>query len=165
MAVAAVSVRQAEVADVEIIHRFSVELAKFQGDPKAVTASMATMARDGFGPDAQFQALIAEMERRPVGLATYNYFYSIWEGRRGIFLQDLWVSAEVRRQGVARALMRALAQDCCVKGCNRIDLNVLSWNPAQRFYDALGCRPLDQLQPYRLHGRALVELATARVGD
>ena len=159
-----VTVRQAEVADAEIIHRFSVKLAEFEGTPNAVVASIETMVRDGFGPNAAFRTLIAEIDGAPVGFATYTNQYSVWEGKGTMFLQDLWVMPEVRQQGVARALMQVLARECCSKGHSRIDLNVLDWNPARRFYENVGCRHLDRSRPYRLHGDALTKLAATEPG-
>ena len=66
---------------------------------------------------------------------------------------------EARRGGVARALMRALAQECRANGWRRIDLNVLDWNPARGFYERLGFRWIRTWLPYRLDGAALDKLA------
>jgi GNAT superfamily N-acetyltransferase len=156
---APVTVRLATVDDVELLHRFSVDLATYEDEPDAVTATPQTLARDGFGKDPQFAALIAERAGQPVGFALYTYNYSVWTAARGIFVEDIWVVPGERRGGVARALMHGLAQECMAKGFRRIDLNVLDWNPARGFYERLGFRWIRNWLPYRLSGEALEKLA------
>ena len=106
-----VGVRPATVDDVDLLHRFSIDLATYEDEPHAVTSTPQTLARDGFGPNPQFGALIAERDGRPVGFALYTFNYSVWTAARGIFIEDIWVIPEQRRGGVARALMVALARD------------------------------------------------------
>lgn len=155
-----VTVRAATVDDVELLHRFSVDLATYEDAPDAVTATPQTLARDGFGKDPQFAALIAERAGKPVGFALYTFNYSVWTAARGIFVEDIWVVPEERRGGVARALVEALARECAAKGYKRIDLNVLDWNPARGFYEKLGFRWIRTWLPYRLAGAALAALAS-----
>lgn len=145
--------------DVELLHRFSVDLATYEDEPDAVTSTLQTLARDGFGEDPKFAALIAERDRRPVGFALYTFNYSVWTAARGIFIEDIWVVPEERRGGVARALMVGLAQECVAKGYRRIDLNVLDWNPARGFYEKVGFKWIKTWLPYRLAGEALQKLA------
>ena len=122
----------------------------YEDEPDAVTSTPQTLARDGFGKDPQFAALIAERGRVPVGFALYTFNYSVWTAARGIFIEDIWVVPEERRGGVARALMQALAQECVAKGFKRIDLNVLDWNPARGFYERIGFKWIRNWLPYRL---------------
>jgi len=157
-----ITVRPATVDDVELLHRFSVDLARYEDQPNAVTATPQSLARDGFGKDPQFAALIAELAGKPVGFALYTFNYSVWTAARGIFIEDIWVIPEERRGGVARALMVALAKECAAKGYKRIDLNVLDWNPARGFYEKIGFRWIRNWLPYRLSGEALENLAAER---
>jgi GNAT superfamily N-acetyltransferase len=157
-----IKVRPATVDDVELLHKFSVDLATYEDEPHAVTSTPQTLARDGFGKDPQFAALIAEMAGKPVGFALYTFNYSVWTGARGIFIEDIWVVPEQRRGGVARALMVALAKECVARGYKRIDLNVLDWNTARGFYEKTGLRWIKNWLPYRLSGEALTKLASGR---
>ena len=157
-----IKVRPATVDDVELLHKFSVDLSTYEDEPHAVTASPQILARDGFGKDPQFSALIAELAGKPVGFALYTFNYSVWTGARGIFIEDIWVVPEQRRGGVARALMVALAKECVARGYKRIDLNVLDWNPARGFYEKIGLRWIKNWLPYRLSGEALEKLAADR---
>ncbi|MDP3162057.1 MAG: GNAT family N-acetyltransferase [Reyranella sp.] len=158
---ALVVVRPATVDDVELLHRFSIDLATYEDEPDAVTSTPQTLARDGFGADPKFAALIAERGGVPVGFALYTFNYSVWTAARGIFIEDIWVVPEERRGGVARALMAALARECAAKGFKRIDLNVLDWNPARGFYERIGFRWIRSWLPYRLSGEALAALAAS----
>ena len=160
-----VVVRPATVADVDLLHRFSIDLAIYEDAPLAVTSTPQTLARDGFGNDPQFAALIAERAGQPVGFALYTYNYSVWTAARGIFIEDIWVVPEARRGGSARALMVALARECAAKGYQRIDLNVLDWNPARGFYEKIGFKWIRNWLPYRLSGEALENLAGPRASD
>ena len=157
-----IKVRAATVDDVELLHKFSIDLSTYEDEPHAVTATPQSLARDGFGKDPQFAALIAELAGKPVGFALYTFNYSVWTAARGIFVEDIWVVREQRRGGVARALMVALAKECAAKGYRRIDLNVLDWNPARGFYEKIGFRWIKNWLPYRLSGKALEKLATDR---
>ena len=152
-------VRPATVDDVDTLHRFSVDLATYEDEPDAVTSTPQTLARDGFGENPQFAALIAERGGKPVGFALYTFSYSVWTAARGIFIEDIWVVPEERRGGVARALMQGVARECTAQGYKRIDLNVLDWNPARGFYERLGYRWIRNWLPYRLSGEALETLA------
>src|SRR5690348_4541091 len=160
--VSEIKVRAATVDDVDVLHRFSVDLATYEDEPDAVTSTPQTLARDGFGENPQFAALIAERGGKPVGFALYTFNYSVWTAARGIFVEDIWVAPEVRRGGVARALMAALAKECAAKGYKRIDLNVLDWNPARGFYERIGFKWIRTWLPYRLAGEALAALAAGR---
>jgi GNAT superfamily N-acetyltransferase len=152
-------VRKATVDDADLLHRLSVDLATYEDEPHAVTSTPQTLARDGFGDDPQFGALIAERGGMPVGFALYTFNYSVWTAARGIFIEDIWVVPAERRSGVARALIVALAKECRAKGYRRIDLNVLDWNPARGFYERIGFRWIRNWLPYRLSGEALDALA------
>ena len=154
---APITVRMATVDDVELLHRFSVDLSTYEDEPDSVTATPQSLARDGFGKDPQFAALIAERGGAPVGFVLYTFNYSVWTAARGIFIEDIWVVPEERRGGVARALMQALAQECVARGFKRIDLNVLDWNPARGFYENVGFKWIRNWLPYRLSGKPLEE--------
>ena len=156
-----VIVRAATVDDVELLHRFSVDLATFEDEPDAVTSTPQTLARDGFGENPQFAALIAERAGKPVGFALYTFNYSVWTAARGIFIEDIWVVPEERRGGVARALMAGLARECRAKGYKRIDLNEL----ARGHLRAGDGQCEDQTGEQASHGLATVSPARRRSGD
>src|SRR3979411_2539354 len=85
---ASIIVRLATIEDVELLHRFAVDLSTYEDEPDAVTSTPQTLARDGFGKDPKFAALIAERGGKAVGFALYTFNYSVWTAARGILIRD-----------------------------------------------------------------------------
>lgn len=155
----AVTIRPAVEADAATILGFVRELAEFEREPHAVKATVDDVRRDGWGPNAVFEALMAELDGVPVGFALTFRNYSTWEGCAGLFVEDLYVQPHARTFGVGRKLLAAVARRAVERGCKRVDLNVLDWNPARGFYDRVGFKRLEEWLPYRLTGAALAALA------
>ena len=153
------AVRPATPADVETILGFIKGLAAFEKEPDAVKATLEDLRRDGFGKQPKFEVLIAELDGEPVGFALFFPTYSTWEGRPGIYLEDLFVTEHARGQGLGRKLMAALAAIAVARGCRRLELSVLHWNPTREFYHHLGMAHMQEWLPYRLAGEALQALA------
>ena len=153
------AVRPATPADVETILGFIKGLAAFEKEPDAVKATLDDLRRDGFGKQPKFEVLIAELDGEPVGFALFFPTYSTWEGRPGIYLEDLFVTEHARGQGLGRKLMAALAAIAVARGCRRLELSVLHWNPTREFYHHLGMAHMQEWLPYRLAGEALQALA------
>jgi GNAT superfamily N-acetyltransferase len=157
---ARVTVRPAVAGDEAEILRMIVALATFEREPDAVKATEESLRALMFGPDPKVFAHIAEVDGRAVGLALWFLNFSTWTGRHGIYLEDLFVAAEARRMGVARALFGELAREAARRGCARIDWAVLDWNrSAMDFYESLGARRSAGWQPWRLDGEALAAIA------
>lgn len=157
-----ITVRSATPADVGTILRFIKGLAEFEHEPDAVKATESDLLRDGFGPAPKFEVLIAEIEKEAIGFALFFPTYSTWEGRPGLHLEDIFIMEHMRGYGVGHALMARLAAIAVERGCARLELSVLRWNPAREFYRTLGLQHLDEWLPYRISGEALRALA-ARV--
>jgi GNAT superfamily N-acetyltransferase len=154
-----IAIRPATPADAKTILTFIKGLAAFEREPNAVKATVDDLLRDGFGEHPKFEALIAEQDGQPVGFALFFPTYSTWEGRPGIHLEDIFVIEQMRGHGVGRKLMAALAAIAVARGCARLELAVLHWNPARQFYHHLGMGHLEEWLPYRLSGEALRTLA------
>jgi GNAT superfamily N-acetyltransferase len=153
------TIRPAVPADVETILSFIKGLAAFEHEPDAVKTTAADLLRDGFGAQPKFETLLAERDGKPVGFALFFPTYSTWEGRSGLHLEDIFVLEEERGKGVGLRLMTALAALAVARGCARLELAVLHWNPARTFYHRLGMTHLDEWLPYRISGEALRNLA------
>ncbi len=153
--------RAAVPADVDEILALVHELAAFEREPDAVTATREDYLRDGFGERPLFQVLIVEIEGAIAGFAFYFRKYSTWTGKPTLHLEDLLVRARYRKAGVATALMAALAREALATGCARFDWHVLDWNiGAIEFYERRGAVVQREWLPVRLEGPALVSLAT-----
>ena len=154
-----IDVRRASHEDVEILSRFIHLSAAEQDGLEEVVVTPENLSVDGFGPSPLFSALIAECEGTPAGFALYFPNYSTWMSRRGVYLEDLYVAAEYRRRGVARALMTRLAGIALELGGGRINWLVLRENTAATaFYRSLGAEMGHEWMPARLAGAELTAL-------
>lgn len=152
-------IREATAADASTIHDLVRALAAFEQEPDAVRATPEDFRREGFGDVPSFHCLLAEVDGRPAGFALWFHSFSTWEGRRGIYLEDIFVHEWARGLGLGERLMRRLAAIAVEQGCARLDLWVLHWNPARRFYERLGLQHMEEWLPYRVKGEALTKLA------
>ncbi len=157
----AITIRSATPDDVPLILELIKGLAAFENEPEAVKTTQEDLLRDGFGERPQFEVLIAEINAEPAGFALFFVTYSTWEGRPSLYLEDLFVIESARQHGVGRALMAKLAAIAVERGYQRLELQVLDWNPAREFYHRLGMGHMDEWLSYRLSGQALRKLATA----
>ena len=156
--------RPARVEDVDAIVELIRELAAFERAPEAARATAADLVRDGFGAVPRFQVTMAEWDGQRAGFALYFYNYSTWEGRPGLYLEDLFVREAFRGRGIGRALLAHLAQVAVSGGCRRFQWQVLDWNqPALDFYHRLGARLGREWLPMRVEGEALQRLAAQAV--
>jgi GNAT superfamily N-acetyltransferase len=156
------AVRPAVAGDVPTILRFVRELADYEREPDAVVATEPMLADALFGPAPAAEAVIAERDGREVGFALFFHNFSTWEGRRGLYLEDLYVTPDARGSGAGKALLRHLASLAVARDCARFEWAVLDWNaPAIAFYDAVGALSMDEWTVRRVTGDALVRLAGA----
>ncbi len=157
-----IKVRPATPADVPVILRFVRELAAFEREPDAVTATEAMLAAALFGEHPAAEAVLAERDGEPLGFALFFHNFSTWEGRRGLYLEDLYVTPAARGQGAGAALLRHLAALAVARGCARFEWSVLDWNEgAIAFYRAMGAVGQDEWTVQRVSGDALARLAAS----
>jgi len=148
---------------VPLILEFIRELAEYERDPQAAVATAAGLLRDGFGPEPKFRVDIAEWSGEPAGFAFYFWNYSTWQGKPGLYLEDLFVRPRFRGKGIGKALLVHLARVAVKNNCGRLVWQVLDWNtPAIEFYESLGAQAMKEWLTMRVTGEALVRLATER---
>ena len=154
-----VTIRPATPQDSALILRFIRELAEFEREPDAVKATEESLAHALFD-ERSAEAVIAEQEGKPMGFALFFHNFSTWTGRKGLYLEDLYVTPEARGSGVGTALLRHLAGIALDRDCGRFEWAVLDWNtPAIDFYTAVGAESLDEWRIRRVTGDALAKLA------
>jgi GNAT superfamily N-acetyltransferase len=155
-------IRAAVEGDVGLLLGFVHELAAYERAPEEVVATEDLLHDALFGPDAVATALVAEHDGVPVGFALYFWTFSTWLGRRGIWLEDLFVQPAHRGLGLGRALLAELARVCVAAGGGRVEWSVLDWNePALGFYRRIGATGQDEWTTHRLTGDALRSVAGA----
>lgn len=156
-----IDVREATPDDVALIVQFIKELAAYEREPLAAHATPAMIHEALFGAKPACECLIGVVDGEPQGFALFFHNFSTWKGRRGVYLEDLFVRPGARGVGLGKALLGRLAKITVARGCPRMEWNVLDWNePALKFYRALGAEPLSEWTVHRLTGDALAQLAT-----
>ena len=157
----AIIVRDAVRADAALILRFITDLAVYERLEHEVVATAADIERELFGPRPRVFCQIAEIDGRPAGFALWYYTFSTFQGRHGIWLEDLFVDPAVRGQGIGKALLRDLAQRCAREELGRLEWAVLDWNqPSIDFYAAQGAVFMDDWRRCRVSGEALAALGS-----
>jgi GNAT superfamily N-acetyltransferase len=155
-----ITVRSAAPADAPLIHALIHELADYERLAQEAKASEADVRAILFGPDPRAFCDIVELDGTAVGFALWFYNVSTFEGRHGIYLEDLFVRPAARGRGAGLALLRGLARRCRAGGLARLEWSVLDWNaPGIAFYDRLGATTEAEWLKRRLSGEALARLA------
>ena len=154
------AIREANEADVPLILALIRELADFEDLLHEVVATEDGLRETLFGEQPGAEVIFAQVDNTTAGFALFFPNYSTFLGQRGIYLEDLYVRPEFRGRGIGRGLLAHLAKLAVDRKCGRLTWAVLDWNePAIRFYQALGAKPMDDWTVYRLDKDALVKLA------
>ena len=155
-----IAIRPARAGEAPLIHSFIRELADYEKMLDKAVATAADIEAALFGPTPRVFCHIAEIDGAPVGFALWFYNFSTFQGRAGLYLEDLYVRPEARGGGAGKALLAALAKRCVDENLGRMDWAVLDWNaPSIAFYDSLGALALSDWITRRLTGEALERLA------
>lgn len=160
----AITIRPATADDAALILRFITELAIYEKAEHCVLASEADIKRSLFGEDSNARGLICLQGDTPIGYAVYFYNYSTWLGKRGLYLEDLYITPEARGIGAGKKLLNHLARTAVAEGCGRFEWSVLDWNtPAIDFYESIGAKAQNEWIGYRLEGDGLQAFAEQAV--
>ncbi|PZU58886.1 MAG: N-acetyltransferase [Sphingobium sp.] len=155
-----ITIREARPDDIGLIHGFILALADYERLTHAVRADIDVLERHLFGSRPMAEVLVAEHDGNAVGFALFFHNFSTFEGKPGIYLEDLFVTPAARGLGAGKALLVRLAQLVVERDCARLEWSVLDWNtPSIRFYEGLGAKPMDEWTVMRVDGAALDALA------
>ena len=161
-----VEIRPATVQDVPLILSFIKKLAAYEKLSHEVVATEETLKETLFGERPYAQVIFAYAQKtaesplEPAGMALYFYNYSTFNGKPGLYLEDLFVDVEFRGQGLGKKLLTQLATIAKERSCARFEWVCIDWNkPSREFYEALGAKPQSQWIIHRVEGRSLDELA------
>ena len=150
------SIRPATADDAVLLTAMIRELAEFERLEGEMNNTPEDLLRDGFGPHPKFRAVIAQWDGHPVGYAIFFEFYSSFQGRAGLFLDDLFVRPAFRKHGIGSALIKHVAGIAWKEKYFCMRWEVLDWNQqAIDFYNNLGAAFLDEWKPVILIGDAL----------
>jgi len=157
-------IRPATPDDVSTIARLIRSLAEYERLSDRVMFDEEKLREHLFGERRFAEVLLAEDESATVGFALYFHNYSTFQGKPGLYLEDLFVVPEARGKGVGKALLVSLAKLAVERGCGSVRWVVLKWNePGIRFYESLGAMPMNEWTEYRLAGDPLKKVAAMEV--
>lgn len=158
-----IAIRHARPDDAPVILGFIKELAAYERAEDQVVATVDSIRSGLFDEGAHIHARICEVNGEPAGFALYFFSFSTWQGRKGLYLEDLYVTPRFRGSGGGKRLLHDLARVAVEAGCGRFEWSVLDWNePAIRFYESVGAKPQSEWVRYRLTGDALQAFADDR---
>lgn len=153
-------IRFAEPSDSTVLFALIQGLAEYEKLSAAVTGNAEALKEHLFGEQQYIQAILAEVSGQAVGFALFFYNYSTFLTKPGIYLEDIFVLPEYRRQGIGKALLTRLAKIAVERNCGRLEWSVLDWNlPAQEFYRSMGADILEDWRICRVTAEALTQLA------
>ncbi len=155
------TIRSAAAGDAADIFRLIHELAEFEHLSHQVELRVETLSE--WLASGRVGCLLAELDGERIGFALYYFTYSTFRGKRGIFLEDIFVRPAFRQQGIGREFFRRLAEIARSLDCFRFDWLVLNWNDGgKHFYETVGAGPVRDWTLYRLTGPALEDLRLPR---
>jgi GNAT superfamily N-acetyltransferase len=153
-------IRPAVKEDAPIILQLIKELAEYEKAPNEVIATIKDIEATIFAEDPKVFCELVEIDGNVVGMAIWFLNYSTWQGRHGIYLEDLYIKPEFRGKGLGKALLQHLARICSERGYGRFQWWVLDWNsPAIEFYHSIGAVPMSEWTVFRVSGEPLRKLA------
>ena len=154
--------RPAHPADLDAVLGLIGRLAEYERLSHLLKVTRGDLHDALFGPRPAAEVMLAIVGPVAAGFALYFHNYSTFLGRRGLYLEDLFVRPEFRRRGIGRALLVRLAALAVERGCGRFEWTVLDWNqPAIRFYESLGATVMPDWRIARMTGESLVTLSAA----
>ncbi|AJK45500.1 GNAT family N-acetyltransferase [Burkholderia plantarii] len=159
-------IRDAAPSDVAALIALTRELAEFESLTHLFVATEADLADALFGKNPAAGALVATHDDDVVGYALYFQNYSTFVGKRGLYLEDLYVKPACRGTGLGTRLLRAVAALAVERRCGRFEWTVLDWNrQAIDFYERMGAVVLPDWRVVRVTGDALDALAQSLHDD
>lgn len=156
-------IRRLARREVPVLLKLIRELAIFERLENEFQATVRSLSSSLFGRNRVAGALLGRCGGEPAGYAIYFFTFSSFVGRRGIWLDDLYVRPRFRGNGLGRALLQAVAQIGADHNCGRFEWTALEWNEAAlRFYDSLAAVVMDEWVLLRMNSEGLRRLATTK---
>lgn len=157
-----IKIRKATIEDAKLLLNFVYELAKYQKAEHKVEADREQIIKTMFETNSTTHAVICESDGFPIGHAVYFFSYSTWQGKNGIYIEDLYISPEYRNLGAGKQIIKHLSCLALEKDCGSVEWSVLDWNvPAIEFYESLGAKPKKEWIRYQLSGSALKKVTSS----
>lgn len=151
-------IRNATKNDIPLILKLIQEIAEYEKLSHEVIATEEILHKSLF-EEKSSEVVIGELNSEPIGYALFFHNFSTFLGRKGLYLEDLFVRPQYRGKGFGKKLLLHLVKIAKERGCGRMEWSVLNWNtPAIEFYKSLGAKPMDEWTVYRLDESAIHQL-------
>ncbi|MGB8817409.1 MAG: GNAT family N-acetyltransferase [Rhizobiaceae bacterium] len=155
-----INVRAAQPGDITVIAELIHELAVYEELGNSVAFKKDDIGQALFSEFPAAEVLIGEVDGQAEGFALYFHNYSTFLGRKGLYLEDLFVRPHARGKGLGKLLLKELARIAVQRNCARMEWFVLDWNePSIQFYKSLGANPMDGWKIFRMTDAKIRELA------
>jgi GNAT superfamily N-acetyltransferase len=154
------TIQPAIESDIPAIHDFITKLAEYEKLSHEMIATKAQLKKHLFGPKPVAEAIMAKLNKKPVGFALFFTTFSTFSGLPGLWLEDLFVLEENRGAGIGKAFLRTVASIALQRKYGQVEWTVLDWNtPAVNLYRKLGATPMSDWTTQRVYDKALKKLA------
>jgi len=156
------SIRKAHIEDTALILQMIRELAEFEKLLDEVVADEATLRQSLFFDPKGPEVLIAEEKGEAVGFVLFFHNFSTFLGRKGIYIEDLYVRQECRGKGYGEAILKEICRLARERNCGRVEWWVLDWNErAINFYKKIGAVPMSEWTVFRMTEETIGRLLEA----
>lgn len=153
------NIRPAQSGEEGLVLEFIKRLAEYEKCSDEVVADDATLRHSLF-EEHSAEVVFAEEEGVVIGFALFFHNFSTFVGRKGLYLEDLFIVPEKRGKGYGKALLKYLAKLAVERNCGRMEWICLDWNkPALKVYRSIGAIPMDEWTVQRLSEQALKQFA------
>lgn len=155
-------IKQAKVDDVPLILSFIKKIAEYEKLSHEVVATEEILRESLFDKNPVAEVVFGYIDSQPVCYAVYFYNFSTFIGKKGLYLEDLFVLPELRGKGIGKKMLLHLFQKAADENCGRMEWAVLDWNePAINFYKSLGAKPMDDWTSFRMDESALKKIVSS----
>ncbi|MGV3773216.1 MAG: GNAT family N-acetyltransferase [Verrucomicrobiales bacterium] len=145
------SIRAARIGEAGLILQMIRSLAEYEKLQHDVIATEEDIDRTILAQNSPVKCLLGFVGEQPAGFAVYFYNYSTFQGKYGIYLEDIFVRPEFRGLGLGRGLLQEIMNQAKVEQCGRVEWVALDWNtPAIEFYEKMGAKALREWIRFRL---------------
>ena len=145
------NIRPAKETEAGLILGFIKKLADYEKCSDEVVADEATIYNSIFVEKAA-EVIFAEEDGVVIGFALFFHNFSTFVGRKGLYLEDLFIIPEKRNLGYGKAILKYLANIAVERNCGRMEWICLDWNaPSLAFYRSIGAVPMDEWTVQRMH--------------
>jgi len=144
-------IRFATEKDIPVILHLIKSIADYEKLLHEVTANEEILY-DSLFVKKSAEVLLGEKDGKTIGFALFFHNFSTFTGKRGLYLEDLFVFPEYRHQGFGRQFLLELMKIAKERNCGRMEWICLDWNtPAIQFYtERLKAQPMNEWTVYRL---------------